>query len=159
MSRMFLRPKNSGISLPESGKASLAVEYSLRRSPLENIPGGFMTSFVSCSSPSMFILSFITAYTGQWSEPCSPVSHIMRCKQARQYHQSFLYIRIREPILHCKAAEHVIDPRTAISRPRIDLLLPTREHALSVRMKGAADIPHDGLLSTLIPLSKDLAAF
>ena len=41
MSRMFLRPSNSGISFPDIGSMSFAL-YSLCRCPSENIPVGFM---------------------------------------------------------------------------------------------------------------------
>ena len=41
MSRMLLRPSNSGISFPDIGSTSL-VEYSLCRCPCENMPFGFM---------------------------------------------------------------------------------------------------------------------
>jgi len=41
MSRMLLRPSNSGISFPDIGSMSLVL-YSHRRCPSENMPGGFM---------------------------------------------------------------------------------------------------------------------
>lgn len=65
ISRMFLRPTNSGMSLPDIGSRSLTAEYSLWRIPLVNMPAGFITSRTSRSSPLMEILSLINAYTGQ----------------------------------------------------------------------------------------------
>ena len=64
ISRMLLRPSNSGMSRPESGKMSL-TEYSLRRWPFSNIPIGFMRSTKNTSPPSFVILSLNVAYTGQ----------------------------------------------------------------------------------------------
>ena len=64
ISRMFLRPSNSGMSRPESGKMSLA-EYSLWRWPFTNVSTGFMRSTKYTSRPSVVILSLKVTYTGQ----------------------------------------------------------------------------------------------
>lgn len=64
ISRMFLRPSNSGMSRPDSGKMSLA-EYSLWRWPFSNMPTGFMRSTKNTSLPSFLTLSLKVAYTGQ----------------------------------------------------------------------------------------------
>ena len=64
MSRILRRRSNSAISFPDSGSKSL-TEYSRLRLPLTNTPKGFITSRTSTSCPSIVILSFIVAYTGQ----------------------------------------------------------------------------------------------
>lgn len=64
ISRMLLRPSNSGISLPDCGKISF-LEYSLWRIPFKNTPAGFITSSRSTSRPSNCTRFFKMAYTGQ----------------------------------------------------------------------------------------------
>lgn len=64
ISRILLRPSNSGISLPDIGSISLVI-CSLFRTPSTKMPGGFTTSLTSYSLPSKVIRSLITAYTGQ----------------------------------------------------------------------------------------------
>lgn len=64
ISRMLLRPSNSGINFPESGKISF-LEYSFCRIPSKNIPAGFITSSRLTSRPSNCTRSFMMAYTGQ----------------------------------------------------------------------------------------------
>ena len=64
ISPISLRRSNSGISFPDNGSKSF-LECSRWRLPWRNIPGGFMTSCTSTCLPSIDILSFRVAKTGQ----------------------------------------------------------------------------------------------
>ncbi len=64
MSRMLCRRSNSGMSLAEVGRRSLA-DHSCSLLPSLNMPSGFMTSSMLTLAPSTLTVSLIVAYTGQ----------------------------------------------------------------------------------------------
>lgn len=76
----------------------------------------------------------------------------------KTYHQPLLDIRTAEPRLHGKAAEHKINTRPEIPRSRVNFLLPMGVHALSLRMKASADIPHHWPLPPFVTISKHRAS-